>query len=156
MRCVVDLDGAALLPRERQHLQCMQNFAGAVEYLASWTWHSPGVIRAHGEILFRVEALPLVVDDIGVLQQVGSYAENAAVLSSDRAAFEYLMDIVERDLKYRGFRDDRITTFTYRTEALFHLYQNVRDCQDEHEYALLRQRWDSVVNFDTFIGDRLQ
>ena len=52
---------------------------------------------------------------------------------------------MERDLKYRGFRDDRITTFTYRTEALFHLYQNVRDCQDEHEYALLRQRWDSVT-----------
>ena len=67
------------------------------------------------------------------------------MLSSDRAAFEYLVSLAQRDPKYRGFRDERITSFTYRTEALFQLYQNVRAGEDEHEYALLRQRW-GVVN----------
>ena len=64
-----------------KHLLCMQNFAGALEYLSSWTWQSPGVIRAYGEILFCVEALPLVVDDLGTLQEVGKYAQDAAASS---------------------------------------------------------------------------
>ena len=135
---------AAILPRDTKHLLCMQKFAGALEYLSSGRWQSPGVICAYGDMVFSVEALPLVVDDLGVLQQMGAYAQDAAVFSSDRVAFEYLVSLAQRDLKYRGFRDERITTFSYRTEALFQLYTNVRDCQDEHEYALLRQRWDAV------------
>ena len=122
----------AVLQRSRN----LQNFAGVLEYLSSWTWQSPGVVRAYGELLFRLEALPLVVDDLGVLQEVGAYAQDAAVFPSDRVAFEYLVSLAQRDLLYRGFRDDRITCFTYRTEALFQLYQNVRACQDEHEYAV--------------------
>ena len=131
-------------PETRSTCCVCKKFAGALEYLSSWVWQSPGVICACGEILFCVEALPLVADDLGVLQEVGAYAQDAAVFSSDRVAFEYLVTLAQRDLKYRGFRDERITTFTYRTEAPFQLYQNVRDCQDEHEYALLRQRWDAV------------
>ena len=122
-----------------------------MEYLSSWRWQSPGIICAYGDFLFSVEALPLVVDDVGVLQQVGAYGQDAAVFSSDRVAFEYLVSLAQRDLKYRGFRDERITTFSYRTEALFQLYTNVRDCQDEHEYALLRQRWDAV-NRPAYVG----
>ena len=35
-----------LLPREYQHLETMQHFAGALEYLSTWQWHAPTQIKA--------------------------------------------------------------------------------------------------------------
>ena len=39
-----------LLPREKNFILAMQNFAGMVEYLASWRWSAdaPGVICSSG------------------------------------------------------------------------------------------------------------
>ena len=62
----------------------------------------------------------------GTPQKVGEYIQDAAVFSSEGAAFQYVDALMQRDLKYRGFRDDRITTFKYRTGALFNLYESVR------------------------------
>ena len=62
----------------------------------------------------------------------------------DKQAFKYLVSIAKRDLQYRGMRDDRISCFEYKQEANFRLYRRVKSCTDEHEYAMLRQAWDSV------------
>ena len=128
----------------QQHLECMQNFAGALEYLSSWTWESAGIIRAYGGIRFSIGALPLVADERGALEEVGRYSQGSAVFPSVAAASQYLLTLAERDLKYRGFRDDRLSTFQYRMEALNALHEQVRCCTDAHEYAMLRQCWDSV------------
>ena len=53
------------------------------------------------------------------------------------------MHIACADLKYRGFRDDRLTSFEYKQRANFLLYRRVLDA-DVHEYELLRQSWDST------------
>ena len=135
---------AHILPREWKHLECMQNFAGALEYLHSWSWQSPGIIRAFQDCIFKSAALPLVIDDSGIPQDIGIFSQDARVFSTTHDAFEYLITLARRDLLYRGFRDDRIMSFTLRTQALFALYQNMRNCSDDHEYALLRQHWDAI------------
>ena len=44
----------------------MQNFVGMIEYLASWKWHKDeGIVEALDGFVFRVSALPLVVDSAG-------------------------------------------------------------------------------------------
>jgi ABC-type uncharacterized transport system fused permease/ATPase subunit len=53
------------------------------------------------------------------------------------------MNIARSDLKYRGFRDDRLASFEYKQEANFLLYSRVSTA-DMHEYELLRQSWDST------------
>ena len=133
-----------LLPREYKHLVTMQNFVGMMEYLSSFRWEDPGSVRAAGDIVFKVSALPLLVDDAGEVQALSPYVEGGAVFASDRAAFEYMHALAKRDLQYRGMRDDRLRCFYWKQEANFLLYERVCRCKDEAEYERLRQCWDTV------------
>ena len=94
--------------------------------------------------MFRVCALPLLVEDGGEPLGVGRYSEGMSVFGSDRDAYEYLVRLARRDLQYRGFRDERVICFEYKSEANFLLYRRVRAALDEHEYRMLRQSWDGV------------
>ena len=113
-----------LLPQQFQHLVTMQNFAGALEYLSTWHWRSPTQIHTADGMVFEITALPFSVDDQGAVEQIGVYAEGAAVFATDRQAFEYMQKLAKRDLQYRGMRDDRITCFYYKTEANFLLHRS--------------------------------
>ena len=94
----------------------MQNFAGMLEYLSSWQWRSPGTVEAVGGVLFEVQALPLLLDDAGAVQDLGPCIPGGAVFSSVRCAFDYLMALAKRDLQYRGMRDDRVSSFSYKQD----------------------------------------
>ena len=133
-----------LLPKDCKYLVSMINFAGMLEYLGSWRWHSPQQVKAASDIVFEVAALPYLIDDEGGIQALAPYVEGGAVFASDRVAFEYILAVAKRELQYRGMRDDRLSSFEYKQEANFLLYLRVVQCQDDHEYELLRQRWDSV------------
>ena len=82
-----------------------------------------------------------VVHSFTSIHEAGASAQDAFVFSSGRVAFEFTITLAQRDLEYRGFRDERAASFLCRAEAIFRLFQKVRDCQDEHEYALLQQSW---------------
>ncbi len=58
-----------------RHLHCMQNFAGALEYLGSWRNGANGTIRTQTGMCFRVDALPLLVDERGRLYNIGGATE---------------------------------------------------------------------------------
>jgi len=133
-----------LFPREYQHLETMQKFAGALEYLSTWNWRTPTQIQAADGMVFEISALPFSVNDRGDVEQIGVYVESAAVFATDRLAFEYIQKLAKRDLQYRGMRDDRVSCFHYKTEANFLLYRRVRNCADAAEYAYLRQCWDTI------------
>ena len=132
------------MPRDFHHLDSMQNFVGLSEYLCSWRWAEAGIVKAPGGNLFTTQALPLIVDDGSEIEEIGEYKENAeenaAVFPSDRHAFDYVLKVTKRDLQYRGMRGDRISSFHYKQEADFLLYQHVRKCEDAAEYEFLRQR----------------
>ena len=70
-----------LLPRDFQHLDSMQNFVGMIEYLMSWKWFKePGIVHTSGGLLFRIDALPFLIDDQGDVQAVGTeYLPGACV-----------------------------------------------------------------------------
>ena len=53
------------------------------------------------------------------------------------------MHIARGDLKYRGFRDDRLASFEYKQEANLLLGERVLTA-DAHGYELLRQSWDTT------------
>ncbi len=134
---------ADLLPQEYRHLESMQHFTGALEYICSWKWHAPGIIYARDGVLFHVSALPLLVSDTGEVHKL-AYSEGAKVFTDDNAAFKYLLLLATRDLQYNGKRDNTIRCFTYKQEANFLLYSKVCACTDAHEYEMLRQDWDEV------------
>jgi hypothetical protein len=73
--------------------------------------------RAHGGIVFSVESLPFTVDDEDGIVALAAYVDGAAVFSSDRHALDYLHRLAKRDLQYRGFRDDRFSSFCWKSEA---------------------------------------
>jgi hypothetical protein len=138
-------DPKYILPQKLQHLQCMQNFAGMLEYLCSWHWSDDsGVIIASDGYKFMEQALPMRVDDGGMLLRVGVAAPDALVFPDVSLAYEYAVSLARRDLQYRGMRDDRVSSFEYKQRANFLLFEKVRDCSDQHEYQLLRQSWDTV------------
>ena len=93
---------------------------------------------------FEVAALPMRIDDAGAVLPLGTYLEKGAVFPSDQEAFDYLMSLADRDLKYRGMRDDRLACFRWKQEANFLLYRRVKACEDAAEYELLRQSWDTI------------
>ena len=101
------LDAQHLLPKEYQHLKSMQNFAGMLEYLRTWTWSTEaGIIEAAGECRFGISILPYIIDEHGEILSVGSeYAPQRAVFATDKSAFLYLVSLAKRDLQYRGFRN---------------------------------------------------
>ena len=55
-----------------------------------------------------------------------------------------MVNLASRDLQYRGWRDDRISSFHHKQNANFLLYQRVVACSDSHEYDMLRQSWDTL------------
>ena len=57
----------------------------------------------------------------------------------------YMMVLAKRDLEYRGFRDDRVSSFQYKQEALYLLFGRVQRCTDDHEFEMYRQSWDTLV-----------
>ena len=132
-----------LLPTGK-FLLCMQNFFGMVDFLQSWTWVTAETVCARGGAVFAVSSLPLLVDDAGALLPLGKYEEAARVFSSNRAAFDYLLNFAKRDVQYRGMRDDRVASFEYKQEANFLLYRRVLASKDHHEFEMFRQRWDTV------------
>ena len=98
-----------------------------IEYLASWKWHKDeGIVEALDGFVFRVSALPLVVDSAGEIQGVGSkYSPGQLVFATDEEAFRYMMMLAKRDLQYRGYRDDRLSSFSIKNTANFLLYRRV-------------------------------
>jgi hypothetical protein len=88
----------------------MQNFVGMLEYLMTWTWaEEKTTARTSGGLLFRIAALPLLVDQRGDLVSLATgYEPGKSVFVSDKEAFEYLMSLAKRDLQYRGMRDERV------------------------------------------------
>ena len=146
--CITNLPHAQardLLPGDSKHLACMQNFSGMLEYLSTWRWSEDrGVVQTTAGFLFRIDALPFLVDDGGEIQAVGKYAAGEAVFASDWHAFSHMLSLTKRDLQYRGMRDDRISCFHWKQDANFLLYRRVKDCQDAHEYECLRQQWDTL------------
>ncbi len=72
----------------------MQNFVGMLEYLSSWRWDSPGIVKAHGGTLVSAKALPMRVGDAGGVEELGECAEGGAVFDSDRQAVEYLLRLL--------------------------------------------------------------
>ena len=125
-------------------MEVMQNTVGLIEYLGTWRWLEADVIEARGGVVCKLAALPLLVDDAGKVLSPGEYAEGAPVFAGDRAAFDYMCALSRRDLQHRGFRDDRVATWEYKCEANYLLLQRVVRAADDHEYAMLRQRWDEV------------
>ena len=133
-----------LLPRPGEYLEVMINFAGILGYLRSWRWGSPGLITVEEGGAFDVGALPYIVDSDGNLAPLAVYRQGESVFSSDREAYGYAASLARRDLEYRGFRDDRVRTFDWKTYANYLLQQRVKRCADSHEYELLRQDWDHL------------
>ena len=128
------------------HLQCMQNFVGALHYLLSWRWGPrSGTVSTAKGFLFLVEALPLRISDDGAIMPLGEYACGGAVFASAAEAFRYLVAIASRDLQFRGMRDERVGTFLTKQEAWLLLYFRVIKCPDPHELAYLHQSWDHLV-----------
>ena len=110
----------------------------------NWRWAKEGIITAAEGHVFTGAAPPLRIDDSGAVEPLGTYHEQGAVFPSDRHAFEYLKSLAERDLQYRGMRDDRLACFHYKQEANFFLYKRVRACEDAQGFELLRQSWDTT------------
>ena len=134
-----------ILPHASRHLKSMQNFVGALEYLSSWSCVAPGVISAQGGIRFATTALPMLVDEKGLLYQLGrDRAPGEKVFHSSKHAHEYFTLAMKRDLQYRGLRDDRMLSFELKQDANFLLAQRVERATDEFEYERLRQEWDTV------------
>ena len=156
------LEAEQLLPLERAHLECMKNFAGAIEFISRWRWRSPGrvaIMEPRGvgpsrvsEVPFEVAALPIVVGRGGSVCELAPYRQDEPVFSDDEACYRYLTALAEADLTYRGFRDDRLGTFRYKQDAQFLLYQRVLVARDgdAHEFELLRQSWD-VINRPQYV-----
>ena len=86
-------DASDLLPQGKC-IECMQNFFGMLEYLASWSWAQEGVIKSDRGAQFRTSALPLCVDDDGDEEPVAKYAAGARVFLSADDCFEYLLRIL--------------------------------------------------------------
>ena len=125
-----------ILPKECQYVMCMENFAGILKYLLSWVWVDEGTIRGNGGSVFSMKALPLIIEFDGTIIFVVPHFVDHAVFHNARLAYQYLMHIARSDLKYRGFRDDRLSSFEYKQEANFVLYSRVLTA-DVHEYELL-------------------
>ena len=101
-----------------------------------------GIVHTPGGLLFRIDALPFLIDDQGEIKGVGTqYSAGAPAFASDRQAFLYMLSLAQRDLQYRGMRDDRISCFQYKQDANFLLYRNVRECDNAVLYECLRQKW---------------
>ena len=71
------------------------------------------------------------------------YSPAQLVFSNATLAYEYLLNVAKADLRYRGFREERMASFAYKQHANYLLYKRVR-LADAPEYELLRQSWDTT------------
>jgi len=55
-----------------------------------------------------------------------------------------MLALATRDLQYRGMRDERLRSFSWKQKANFLLYRRVQNSVDAVEYEALRQEWDQV------------
>ena len=112
----------------------------------SWKWSADlDVIVSLDGGLFRADALPMRIDDCGDIVSLGaSPAVGESVFKSPREAFDYMLSLAQRDLQYRGYRDERLRCFSHKQEANFLLFQSVLSCDNAAEYERLRQVWDTV------------
>ncbi len=105
----------------------------------------PKPVLAREDVRFHTDALPFIVDDEGRIMSLGTQSDGEPVFTDSRRAYSYMVVLAKRDLQYRGMRDDRVTSFLLKQDANFLLYQKVLNCEDHHEFELLRQSWD-VIN----------
>ena len=84
--------------------------------MSNWFWADPSTVIAAGGAVFAATALPMRIDDAGAVQPLGTYLEKGAVFQPDRIGFDYLMSLADRDLQYRGMRDDRLACFRRKQE----------------------------------------
>ena len=122
---------------------CMENFAGMLEYLLSWVWVDENTIRGNGGAVSNTKALPLIIELDGSIIDTAPYVAGQAVFSTSRFAYQYLMHIATSDLRYRGFRDDRMRSFEYKQAVNYLLSQRALTA-NVHEYELLRQSWNTT------------
>ena len=137
-RCAKDI-----LPRVSRHLESMQNFAGVLEYLSSWRYAGDRCIKGDKDVLFRCDALPMIVSDCGRIESLVG-REDSLVFPNRTKAHSYLVLAMKRDLQYRGFRDDRLVSFELKMDANLVLQLRVERAADEIEYERLRQEWDHI------------
>ena len=95
----------------------MQHFAGMLEYLCSWTWHSEGVVQSSSDCLVSTNSLPYRISDNGEPQSLGQFVAGESVFANEAESFNYIVEIACRDLQYRGFRDDRVENFRHDTSS---------------------------------------
>ena len=122
----------------------MEHFCGTLEYLMGWSYAGPDLIRCSNGMSFSTSALPFAVDADGQPREPSEYTLGAQVFASQRAAFDWLTFIVQRDLTYRGFRDERLSTWKLRMEACFLLHNRVLTMKDALEYEAYRQQWQHI------------
>ena len=61
----------------------MINFFGMIDYLSSWTWaETPGTIRAKGDFVFELKALPLLLSEENEVWNLGQGEPGDAVFTS--------------------------------------------------------------------------
>lgn len=109
-----------ILPTYKRHLSSMQHFVGMIEYLLSWKWTRSDTVSAAGGMMFSTMALPFRVTDndkIDVL--VSRSTDDPTVFATDRLAFQWLFRMAERDLQYRGIRDEHLDSFRQKQKASF-------------------------------------
>ena len=110
-----------------------------LEYLSSWRMEDDvPIICTRGGGQCRIYALPFLVDHEGEKMRPGTGSAHGQVFATDREAFEFIYALAQRDLQYRGFRDDRLCCFRFKQEANYCLYLRVKACADQHEYEMYR------------------
>ena len=98
------------LPLRFEHFTSMHNFVGSDEYMCNCLWADTSTVIAAGWAAFEGTALPNRIDETVSVQPLGAHVEKRAVVPSDQA-FGYLMSLADRDLQYRGMRDDILACF---------------------------------------------
>ena len=111
-----------------------------IQYLMTWKWFKdPGLIQTSYDLMFRVDALPMLIINEGEILGVGSeYAAGVPVFASDRDALLYMSKLSMRDLQYRGMRDEHVGCFEQKQHANFLLYRRVMQCDSDAGYECLR------------------
>ena len=130
-----------LLPTTLKYVPGMEHFVGILDYLLGWKYVDPDLIATRSGYRFRISALPCAVHGDGTFLSLPDYRPGEPVFVNDKAAFEYVCFLMDRDLTYRGHRDARMHTWHMRMQAFFLLYRKVSSIVDEHEYELYKQQW---------------
>ena len=135
-----------LPPADQRAPKIMLHFVGAWSYLRSWRWLSPdGRVIHTPSHTFRVDSLPLYTDTAGRFIPLSRHAFVAGtpVFANDTALFSYLVDVIVRDLEFRGCRDDRTQNFRLHMVALIHFFVHIRRV-NEPTFVELSRAWEHI------------